>query len=185
MRVSAGHSDVQPEPLKPAVTIKKSITPDYIICLEDGKKFKSLKRHLRTQYNMTPSSIATNGSTGGLPDGGPELRRGTFAARQADGPRPAAATAQIACERVPHAGSTPRVPASHGPTTGSVLHGRSGTRAKTKPLLRARRAHRRGCARTIDRKPFERCGVRCSRRPRPSNTAIASVDRISRAGFPE
>ena len=42
------------EPLKPAVPIKKSITPDYIICLEDGKKFKSLKRHLRTQYGITP-----------------------------------------------------------------------------------------------------------------------------------
>jgi predicted transcriptional regulator len=54
MRVSAGHADAQPEPLKPAVTVKKSITPDYIVCLEDGKKFKSLKRHLRTQYNMTP-----------------------------------------------------------------------------------------------------------------------------------
>src|SRR4030095_15745389 len=34
--------------------VKKSITADYIVCLEDGKKFKSLKRHLRTQYNMTP-----------------------------------------------------------------------------------------------------------------------------------
>ncbi len=43
-----------PEPVKPAVPLKKSVTPDYIICLEDGKKFKSLKRHLRTQYNMTP-----------------------------------------------------------------------------------------------------------------------------------
>lgn len=41
-------------PLKPAVPIKKSVTPDYIICLEDGKKFKSLKRHLRTHYNLTP-----------------------------------------------------------------------------------------------------------------------------------
>ena len=39
---------------KPAVAIKKSITPDYIICLEDGKKFKSLKRHLRTHYNLSP-----------------------------------------------------------------------------------------------------------------------------------
>ena len=39
---------------KPAVSIKKSITPDYIICLEDGKKFKSLKRHLRTQYGLSP-----------------------------------------------------------------------------------------------------------------------------------
>ena len=39
---------------KPAVSIKKSITPDYIICLEDGKKFKSLKRHMRTQYGLSP-----------------------------------------------------------------------------------------------------------------------------------
>jgi predicted transcriptional regulator len=53
-RISGGQADAQPEPLKPAVSVKKSITPDYIVCLEDGKKFKSLKRHLRTQYNMTP-----------------------------------------------------------------------------------------------------------------------------------
>jgi predicted transcriptional regulator len=45
-----------PEPLelKPAVSVKKSIGPDFIICLEDGKKFKSLKRHLRTHYNLSP-----------------------------------------------------------------------------------------------------------------------------------
>jgi predicted transcriptional regulator len=53
-RVSSGHSETSSEPLKPAVSVKKSITPDYIVCLEDGKKFKSLKRHLRTQYSMTP-----------------------------------------------------------------------------------------------------------------------------------
>jgi predicted transcriptional regulator len=40
--------------LVPAVAIKKSVTPDYIICLEDGKKFKSLKRHIRTHYNLSP-----------------------------------------------------------------------------------------------------------------------------------
>ncbi|MEZ5939561.1 MAG: MucR family transcriptional regulator [Hyphomonadaceae bacterium] len=40
--------------LKPAVPIKKSVTDDHIICLEDGKKFKSLKRHLRTRYDMSP-----------------------------------------------------------------------------------------------------------------------------------
>ncbi|TBW32126.1 MucR family transcriptional regulator [Siculibacillus lacustris] len=45
-----------PEPIKSAVPVKKSVTPDYIICLEDGKKFKSLKRHLRTQYDMTPDA---------------------------------------------------------------------------------------------------------------------------------
>ena len=54
LRVSTGQSDAPTEPLKPAVPVKKSITPEYIVCLEDGKKFKSLKRHLRTQYNMTP-----------------------------------------------------------------------------------------------------------------------------------
>jgi predicted transcriptional regulator len=53
-RVSSGQSDMPSEPLKPAVSVKKSITPEHIVCLEDGKKFKSLKRHLRTQYNMTP-----------------------------------------------------------------------------------------------------------------------------------
>ena len=40
--------------LKPAVPVRRSITDDYIVCLEDGKKFKSLKRHLRTRYDMSP-----------------------------------------------------------------------------------------------------------------------------------
>ncbi len=54
-RVSNGGPVAAPaEPLKPAVPIKRSITAEYIVCLEDGKKFKSLKRHLRTQYDMTP-----------------------------------------------------------------------------------------------------------------------------------
>ena len=46
-----GHSA---DAANPAVAIKKSITADYLVCLEDGKKFKTLKRHLRTKYNMTP-----------------------------------------------------------------------------------------------------------------------------------
>ena len=53
-RVSGKSGDAPAEPLRPAVSLKKSITPEHIVCLEDGKKFKSLKRHLRTQYNMTP-----------------------------------------------------------------------------------------------------------------------------------
>src|SRR3954451_21089479 len=45
----------EPKPaLAPAVSVKKSVTPDYLVCLDDGKKFKSLKRHLRTTYGMTP-----------------------------------------------------------------------------------------------------------------------------------
>jgi len=53
-RVSGGQAAAPSEPLKPAVPIKRSVTAEYIICLEDGQKFKSLKRHLRTRYNMTP-----------------------------------------------------------------------------------------------------------------------------------
>jgi len=45
---------VKPETPKPVVPINKSITPDYIICLEDGKRLKMMKRHLKTAYNMTP-----------------------------------------------------------------------------------------------------------------------------------
>ncbi|MGI9169744.1 MAG: MucR family transcriptional regulator [Caulobacteraceae bacterium] len=52
--VSAGMDAVAPAPKEPAVPVRRSITPDHLICLEDGRKFKSLKRHLRTKYNMSP-----------------------------------------------------------------------------------------------------------------------------------
>jgi predicted transcriptional regulator len=44
------------EPLKPAVPVRKSVTPEYLICLEDGKKLKMLKRHLRATFNLTPDT---------------------------------------------------------------------------------------------------------------------------------
>lgn len=53
-KAAAKASQPLTEELNPAVPIKKSVSPDYIICLEDGKKFKSLKRHLRTHYELTP-----------------------------------------------------------------------------------------------------------------------------------
>ncbi|MGI9463801.1 MAG: MucR family transcriptional regulator [Aestuariivirgaceae bacterium] len=49
-----GVSEKPANDAKPAVPVRRSVTDDYIICLEDGKKFKSLKRHLRTHYNLTP-----------------------------------------------------------------------------------------------------------------------------------
>jgi predicted transcriptional regulator len=52
--VTGGEQPVEAAPKEPAVPVKKSITPDYLVCLEDGRKFKSLKRHLRTKYNMSP-----------------------------------------------------------------------------------------------------------------------------------
>src|SRR6195952_4262109 len=54
LKVSTGRIDAPSEPAKPAVSVKKSMTADYLVCLEDGKRFKSLKRHLRTQYGITP-----------------------------------------------------------------------------------------------------------------------------------
>ena len=53
-RAAGKSAPAEREDGKPKIAVKKSVMPDYIICLEDGKKFKSLKRHLRTHYNMSP-----------------------------------------------------------------------------------------------------------------------------------
>ncbi len=78
VRVSSGRTEAPLEPAKPAVSIKKSISPDYIVCLEDGKRFKSLKRHLRTQYNMTPEQYRDKW---GLPPDYPRVAPNYAAAR--------------------------------------------------------------------------------------------------------
>ena len=52
--ISSGGETVEAAPKEPAVPVRRSITPDFLICLEDGRKFKSLKRHLRTKYNLSP-----------------------------------------------------------------------------------------------------------------------------------
>jgi len=52
--VSAAPEPVEVALKDPAVPIKRSVTPEFLVCLEDGRKFKSLKRHLRTKYNMSP-----------------------------------------------------------------------------------------------------------------------------------
>ena len=51
---TVGTAAREPEKLQPAVPIKKSVSPDHIVCLEDGKKLKMLKRHLKTAYDLTP-----------------------------------------------------------------------------------------------------------------------------------
>ena len=56
-KTAQGITEPAKEDLHPAVSIKKSVTPDYLICLEDGKRFKSLKRHLRTKYELDSGSI--------------------------------------------------------------------------------------------------------------------------------
>lgn len=56
---AVGTQPAQPERPQPSVPVKKSVTPDYLICLEDGKKLKMLKRHLMTRYGMTPDDYRT------------------------------------------------------------------------------------------------------------------------------
>ena len=63
-----GTTSLAPERPRPAVAIKKSVFPDYIVCLEDGKKLKMLKRHLKTAYNLTPEEYRKRW---GLPIGYP------------------------------------------------------------------------------------------------------------------
>lgn len=79
-KTSSVTAEPEPEPLKPAVSIKKSVMPDYIVCLEDGKKFKSLKRHLRTHYDMTPEEYREKWS---LPSDYPMVAPNYAAARSA------------------------------------------------------------------------------------------------------
>jgi len=77
-RVSTGQTEGLSESLKPSIAVKKSISSDFIVCLEDGKKFKSLKRHLRTQYNLTPEQYR---SKWGLPKDYPMVAPNYAAAR--------------------------------------------------------------------------------------------------------
>ncbi len=69
-----------PSAQKPAVPIKKSVTPEFIISLEDGRQFKSLKRHLSTHYGMTPDEYRTKW---GLPADYPMVAPNYAAARSA------------------------------------------------------------------------------------------------------
>ncbi|KUM27532.1 MucR family transcriptional regulator [Mesorhizobium loti] len=78
--VTAGPAPEKPAALNPAVPIRKSVTPDYIISLEDGKKFKSLKRHLSTHYGLTPDEYRAKW---GLPSDYPMVAPNYAAARSA------------------------------------------------------------------------------------------------------
>lgn len=80
VRAAVNKGQPPAEEQKPAVSIKKSVTPDYIVCLEDGKKFKSLKRHLRAHYNMTPEEYREKW---GLPHDYPMVAPNYAAARSA------------------------------------------------------------------------------------------------------
>jgi predicted transcriptional regulator len=95
--VGAGKVEAEPVQQTPAVSVRKSITPEFLICLDDGRKFKSLKRHLRTKYNLSPEEYRAKW---GLPKDYPMVAPNYAAARSAlaksmglgQGGRPAAKT---------------------------------------------------------------------------------------------
>jgi predicted transcriptional regulator len=76
--VATGTPEVQSAPQTPAVPVRKSVSPDFLICLEDGRKFKSLKRHLRTKYDMSPEAYRAKW---GLPKDYPMVAPNYAAAR--------------------------------------------------------------------------------------------------------
>ena len=104
LRVSAGRLEAPSEPAKPAVPVKKSMTPDYLVCLEDGKRFKSLKRHLAahgltpeqyrskwklpSDYPMVPANYAAVRSELAKKIGLGQIRRGAGTRKRGHTPRP-------------------------------------------------------------------------------------------------
>ena len=92
------------EALKPAVSIRKSVTPDYLICLEDGKKLKMLKRHLRTTYDMSPQDYREKW---GLPADYPMVAPNYSAARRSEFAKQIGLGRKAAAEQ-PRRGSAPR-----------------------------------------------------------------------------
>jgi predicted transcriptional regulator len=80
LAAAAAGVEAPKQELKPVVPIRRSVTPDYIICLEDGKKFKSLKRHLRSHYDMSPDEYRAKW---GLPADYPMVAPNYAAARSA------------------------------------------------------------------------------------------------------
>ena len=104
--LSALTGPVAPEPApkqEPAVSIRSSIKPDFIVCLEDGKKLKMLKRHLMTHYSMTPRSVPGEmGPCRRLSDGRAELCRTAPCAGQGNRPRYQGRSSQDARHQVMH-----------------------------------------------------------------------------------
>ena len=113
---SAGKDTVQPGRPQPAVPAKKSVFADYIVCLEDGKKLKMLKRHLKTAYNMTPEQYRERWELpASYPMVAPNYAAHRLLARQEDRPRH---QAREGPGQVPGEGSQSRARQKAGTTVG-------------------------------------------------------------------
>ena len=110
--LGATSPSIDAEPLKPAVPIKKSITPDHLISLEDGRKYKSLKRHLRTAYNMTPEEYRTKW---GLPKDYPMVAPNYAASRSALAKTMGLGRGGVVASRARAAATTTAKPAARKP----------------------------------------------------------------------
>ena len=157
MQVSAGRADVAAEPLRPAVGIKKINHPGSSRLSGGRQEVQVPAASFAQPVQYDPGTIPRKmGAAAGLSDGRAELRGRTLPTRQADGSR---ATAPAPREIIACVGNRQACASA----------------ARASDRMRS----------TIDRNPFERCGVRCSRRPICSNSATASVARMLRAGLPE
>ena len=155
--------DEAPAPaLTPAVPIRRSVTDDHIVCLEDGKKLKMLKRHLMTAYGMTPAAVPGEvGAAARLSDGGAELCRETPGACQGD-------------RAWSQAGARP------GARTETKRGSRKGAAKPADRSLRLRRLSRTACPGPVT---FDLLGERAQRRTSANSGAIARpAARADRAG---
>lgn len=120
--IETGEAAPAPVAQTPAVSVKKSITPDYIVCLEDGRRFKSLKRHLSTKYDLSPDAYRAKW---GLPKDYPMVAPNYAASRSAlaksmglgQGGRKPAGKAPVAAQKAaaPAKAATAPAPAKRGP----------------------------------------------------------------------
>jgi predicted transcriptional regulator len=107
----AAQTATEPEKPVSAVPVKQSVKPDFIVCLEDGKKLKTLRRHLMTSYNLTPAQYRARWDLpADLPHGGTELCEAAFVPRNKDRPRPKVCAGT---------GASEGTDAAYGPDTGA------------------------------------------------------------------
>ena len=130
VRAPAAAAEPEKPNLVPAVPIKKSVGQDFIVCLEDGKRLKMLKRYLQTRYNMTPAEYRQRwGLPGDYPMVAPAYaeRRSTLALQNGLGRKPAARSTarKTSTRRTTARRSTPRSPS--GPSGGGSPGGTAGS----------------------------------------------------------
>ena len=145
-----GKPSVSTAPLVPAVPVKKSVTPDYLISLEDGRKLKSLKRHLSTKYGMTPEQYRAKwGLPADYPMVAPNLRGNAIEPGPDDGTGPQVGRSRWLRARPPASAAAPGVEGLEG---ASLHRGFCGRRSNFRTLT-CIAGNEAGCAAPCDAWP--------------------------------